>query len=110
MHWEGGHRTVAGALFGNGEVRLVHYDGFEADAFPDGYVLILENNDVPGIIGKAGSIFSREKINLAQWRYGRERPGGQAVSFINLDQTVSPAVLAELEEIPEIQRARLVRL
>jgi D-3-phosphoglycerate dehydrogenase / 2-oxoglutarate reductase len=110
VHWEGGHRTVAGALFGNGEARLVHYDGFEVDAYPDGYVLILENDDVPGVIGKAGSIFSREKINIAQWRYGRERPGGQAVSFINLDQSVPRRTLAELEQIIEIRQARLVRL
>ncbi len=110
VYWEGGQRTVAGALFGNGEARLVHYDGFEVDAYPDGYVLILENEDVPGVIGKTGTLLAKEKINIAQWRYGRENPGGKAISFINLDQRVPQAVLAALEEIPEIEHARLVRL
>ena len=108
--WEGGSRTVAGALFGDGEVRLVQYNDFEVDAYPDGYVLILENDDIPGVIGKIGTRLGREGINIAQWRYGRDAPGGRAVSFINLDQYVPPALLAGLEQESEIQRARLVKL
>lgn len=110
VRWEGGQRTVSGALFGNGEVRLVSYDEFEIDAYPDGYVLILENDDVPGVIGKVGMRLSREKINIAQWRYGRDFIGGRGVSFINLDHRVPPAILKELEQEPEIHQARLVRL
>jgi len=108
--WEGGSRTVAGALFGNGEARLVQYNDFEVDAYPDGYVLILENDDVPGVIGKVGTRLGRNDINIAQWRYGRDAPGGRAVSFINLDQRVPPPLLTGLEQETEIQRARLVKL
>jgi D-3-phosphoglycerate dehydrogenase len=110
VYWDGGQRTVAGALFGNGEARLVEYEDFEVDAYPDGYVLILENADVPGVIGKVGTRLGREGINIAQWRYGREAPGGRAVSFINLDHRVPKEILADLEQEPEIQQARLVRL
>ncbi|HBY06558.1 MAG TPA: phosphoglycerate dehydrogenase [Chloroflexi bacterium] len=110
VSWEGGSRTVAGALFGNGAARLVQYDDFEVDATPEGYVLILENADVPGVIGKVGTRLGRAGINVAQWRYGREAPGGRAVSFINLDQRVPRDLLAGLEQEAEIRRARLVRL
>jgi D-3-phosphoglycerate dehydrogenase len=110
IYWEGGQRTVAGALFGNGEVRLVAYDDFKVDAYPDGYVLILENDDVPGVIGKVGTRLSQEGISIAQWRYGREFLGGRGVSFINLDHHVPAAILAEFEREPEIRHARLVRL
>jgi D-3-phosphoglycerate dehydrogenase len=110
VSWEGGARTVAGALFGNGEARLVQYDDFEVDAYPNGYVLILENDDVPGVIGKVGTRLGQAGINIAQWRYGRDAPGGRAVSFINLDQRVPPELLAGLEQEAVIQRARLVRL
>lgn len=110
IHWEGGFRTVAGALFGNGEVRLVQYNDFEVDAYPDGFVLILENTDIPGVIGKVGTRLGRAGINIAQWRYGRDVPNGQGVSFINLDSQVPTSILSELEGEEEIQRARLVRL
>ena len=84
---------MAGALFGNGEVRLVQYNDFEVDAYPDGYVLILENADVPGVIGKVGTRLGLEGINIAQWRYGRDAPNGRAVSFINLDSRVPVSIL-----------------
>jgi D-3-phosphoglycerate dehydrogenase len=80
------------------------------DAYPDGYVLILENDDVPGVIGKVGTRLSREKINIAQWRYGRDFIYGRGVSFINVDQRVPADILAVIEQEPEIHRARLVRL
>ena len=110
IFWEGGQRTVAGVLFGNGEARLVQYDEFRVDAYPDGYVLILENDDVPGVIGKVGTRLGKARINIAQWRYGRETRGGKAVSFINLDDNVPPDLLQALEEEAEIRSARLVHL
>lgn len=108
--WQGGNRTVAGALFGNAGARLVQYDEFHVDAYPEGYVLVLENDDVPGVIGQVGAWLGSAGINIAQWRYGRERPGGRAVSFINLDQKITPDLLLALERDPAIRRARLVRL
>lgn len=105
-----GRRTVAGVLFANGAARLVRYDEFDVDADPEGYVVILENDDVPGIIGKVGMRFGEADINIANWRYGRETRGGRAVSFINVDGPVPQAILQDLEAHPEIHRARLVRL
>jgi D-3-phosphoglycerate dehydrogenase len=110
IFWQGGLRTVAGALYGNGEVRLVQYNDYEIDAYPDGWVLILENTDLPGVIGKVGTMLGRAGINIAQWRYGRDYPNGRGVSFINLDGDVPLSILSELENEVEIERARLVRL
>ena len=97
-------------MFGNGEARLVQYERFNVDAYPEGYVLILENDDLPGVIGKVGTRLGRAGINIAQWRYGRDHPGGKAVSFINLDDRIPKTLLTELEAETEIQRARLVYL
>jgi D-3-phosphoglycerate dehydrogenase / 2-oxoglutarate reductase len=108
--WNGESHTVAGVLFANGEARVVHYDGFSIDAPPDGYMLILENDDVPGVIGKVGTRLGRAGINIANWRYGRETRGGRALSFISLDTRAPKELLRELEQEPEIRRARLVRL
>ncbi len=110
IYWEGGQRTVAGVLFGNGDARLVQYDHFEVDAFPDGYVLIMENDDVPGVIGRVGTLLGAAEINVAQWRYGRDHPGGRAVSFINVDNKISPAICTQIEQDSGVRRARLVHL
>jgi D-3-phosphoglycerate dehydrogenase / 2-oxoglutarate reductase len=105
-----GHRTVAGVLFGNGEARLVLYERFPVDAYPEGYVLILENEDRPGVIGMVGTRLGKAGINIAQWRYGRDQPFGRAVSFINLDSRPPSSLLKELEAETLIQRVHLVKL
>jgi len=110
IYWEGGQRTVAGVLFGNGDARLVQYDQFAVDAFPEGYVLIMENDDVPGVIGRVGTMLGDAAINVAQWRYGRDHPGGRAVSFINVDNKILPSVCQLIEQDPGVRRARLVHL
>jgi D-3-phosphoglycerate dehydrogenase len=117
IYWEPEHesdttnqRTVAGVLFGEGEARLLQYDDFQVDAKPEGFVLILENRDMPGVIGKVGTQLGQEGINIAHWRYGRDATGTRAVSFINLDARPPDGLIAALEKEPEILRARLVIL
>ena len=110
IEWEGaGSRLIAGALNAGGEARIIYYDGFTVDAIPEGYVLILENTDVPGVIGKVGTSLGKAGINIGNWRYGREVIGGRATSFISLDSPPTQDLLERLESQPEIHHARLVR-
>ncbi|MFQ5409146.1 MAG: phosphoglycerate dehydrogenase [Anaerolineales bacterium] len=108
--WEGGERTVAGVLFAGEEARLVQYGSISIDARPQGELLFLENDDVPGVIGKVGMLLGDVGVNIGEWRYGRNEPGGQAVSFINLDSECPPEVIARLNALPEVWSAKIVRL
>ncbi len=92
VSWEGGHRTLAGVLFGGSEPRIVQVDRYRLEAKPDGLVLLLLNQDVPGVIGQVGTLLAEYKVNIAEWRLGRNEPGGEALSFINLDSEPPPAV------------------
>ncbi len=108
--WEGGERTVAGVLFAGAEARLVQYGEVEIDARPEGEILFLENEDVPGVIGRVGTILGDNDINIAGWRYGRDMPGGHAVSFINLDDPCPAEVEVKLRSMPEVKTAKIVKL
>jgi D-3-phosphoglycerate dehydrogenase len=101
---------VAGTLFHRREPRLVQVDGFDLEAHPTGWMLVLSNDDVPGVIGRIGTLLGAHGINIAGMQLGRERPGGRAVSILNLDSAVPDAVLGELRALPRIRSARLVRL
>ncbi|MBI3242764.1 MAG: phosphoglycerate dehydrogenase [Chloroflexi bacterium] len=109
-HWPGGSRTLAGVIFAGGEPRLVQYETFRIDANPEGYVLVLENEDVPGVIGQVGALMGAHGVNIGEWRYGRDRPGGRAVSFINLDSPIPAPALETLRQLPNIIGAKLVKL
>jgi D-3-phosphoglycerate dehydrogenase / 2-oxoglutarate reductase len=106
----GATHEVAGAVFGRSTVRLVKINHFFLEAVPEGYILMLYNRDVPGVVGQVGTLLGRHKVNIAGLELGREKIGGQAVSLFHVDEPVPDAVLEELRKVPEIISAALIRL
>ncbi len=103
-------RLIGGALFLRQQPRIVLLDDYRIDALPSGPALILANRDVPGVIGKVGTLLGDRGINIAEWQMGRNAPGGNAVSFINIDQPASDEVLKELRALSPILDVRQVIL
>jgi D-3-phosphoglycerate dehydrogenase len=103
-----GTTTVAGAVFGTKTLRIVRINKFYMEAVPEGYVLLLNNRDVPGVVGAVGTLLGRHGINIAGIELGRDEK--MAISLVHVDEPVPTAVLAELRQIPGIVSAQLVRL
>jgi len=110
VHWDDDNRVMAGVLFGGTEPRLVQVSDYHLDVDPSGLLLIMLNKDVPGVIGVVGTTLGRFGVNIAQWRLGRNEPGDQAMSFINLDAEPDPAALESLRAEPAIEKLLLLRL
>lgn len=108
--WADGERLLAGVLFGSGEPRLVRVDHYSLEALPEGVLLMMQNRDVPGVIGQIGTILAAYDVNIGEWRMGRDAPGGEALSVINLDSEPQPAVLDALEKITAVTQIKLVVL
>ena len=102
--------SVDGTVFFKREPRFVRVDGFSLEALPQGWILVFANLDVPGVIGRIGTLCGRHGINIAGMQLGRERRGGRAVSLLNLDDPMPPAALEEIRAMPDIVLAKLVRL
>jgi len=108
--WDGGERLLAGVLFAGGEPRIVRWNQYTLDARPEGSVLLLQNQDVPGVIGQIGVILAAYEVNIGEWRMGRDKPGGEALSVINLDSDPPAETLDTLKRISAITEVMLVRL
>lgn len=108
--WEGGERLVSGVLFGGTEPRIVQVNEYRLEARPEGVVLLLQNHDVPGVIGQVGTILAAYDVNIGEWRLGRIEPGSDALSFINLDSKPSAAVLKALGEISAVTQVTVLDL
>jgi D-3-phosphoglycerate dehydrogenase len=102
--------SVSGTLFTKVDPRIVRINEFYIDAVPEGYMLFMRNDDVPGIIGQIGTILGRNKINIAGMSFGRDEKGGNAVSVLNIDSEVPKNVLEEIRNAKNIQGVRLVKL
>lgn len=105
---DGTSNSISGTLFTPTTPRIVIFNDKHFDIFPQGNMIIIENKDVPGIIGKIGTILGNHKINIGQMTWGRSAKESIAVTVINTDQEVSSAVFNELRQQENIISARLL--
>ena len=101
---------VGGAVFGRDVIRLVKINGFYLEAVPEGFILMLNNRDVPGVVGAVGMLLGEAKINIAGLQLGREAVGGMALSLVHVDERIPPAVLDQLRKLPNIVSAQMLEL
>ncbi|MFA4966754.1 MAG: phosphoglycerate dehydrogenase [Candidatus Margulisiibacteriota bacterium] len=107
---EKGDHEVGGTIFEKLGDRLVSIDGFRIDAVPQGYLLIINNIDKPGMIGKVGTFLGQAKINIASMDVGRIKVNEAAVMVLNVDSDVPDKQLSELTKIEGISAATVVRV
>ncbi len=108
-HLPGGDRTICGIVY-SGQPHIVHIDGYHVDIVPEGNMVITQHTDRPGIIGRIGTLFGDNQINIAGMHVGREASGGRAIMVLMVDDAVSPDLIAKIKEIPGMERAQLVTL
>jgi len=96
-------RSVAGTMFENIGDMIVAIDGYKVNIVPEGYLLVAPNDDKPGIIGEVSTLLGKNKINIASMVVGRDKPGGDAVMVISVDDKVPAEVLKELESLEKIR-------
>jgi D-3-phosphoglycerate dehydrogenase len=105
-----GRQAVAGTVLGRNLPRIVRLDGFRFDAVPDGDLLLVSNDDRPGIVGMVGNLLGDAGINIANMSLGRDRAGGQAIAAINIDSALPPDLVEALRARPGILWVKTVRL
>lgn len=106
---ESSFASVAGTFFGTSP-RIVMINGRHVEARPEGTLLLLENQDVPGIVGRVGTLLGSRSVNIASMSLSRTEPGGKALTVLNLDSVPSEAALAELTALDNIESAQVVGL
>ncbi len=105
-----GEFSVAGTLFGPNHLRLVDVDGVEVDAIPQGSLLLVKNDDTPGVVGHLGMLLGSRAINIARMTVGRKPGSGRAVMLIEVDNDVPPEVVAEVGQVAGVREVRAIRL
>jgi D-3-phosphoglycerate dehydrogenase len=113
LHTSEGERWVEGTVFEPNSPRLVSVHGVAVEAPLGGTLLIIRNDDQPGVIGEVGTIMGRHHVNIASFALGRNESG--AVGVVNVDENAaSPALLDNavkaIRRVPAIRDAWVVRL
>ncbi|EDP74134.1 ACT domain-containing protein [Hydrogenivirga sp. 128-5-R1-1] len=103
-------RVVGGTAFYGKIPRIMLIDKYWIDIEPEGVILVFENKDVPGVIAKVGEVLARHSINIAGFRLGRIEKGKIALGALQLDDKLNKVILEEIQEIPEIIKAKEIIL
>ncbi len=101
--------SVGGAFFG-ATPRIVSVNSRPVEARPNGVILVLENTDRPGIVGRIGTLLGKHDVNIATMSLSRNQAGGTALTVLNLDNVPSADLLKEIRASEDIQSAQVVQL
>ncbi|MDR0454271.1 MAG: phosphoglycerate dehydrogenase [Deferribacteraceae bacterium] len=103
--------VYAATLFPDDTGRIVQIGPFRLDLIMEGNYLCFRNHDSPGIVGKVGALLGEHKINIANFVLTRLKPrGGEAASFVSVDDPIPQTVLEELLNLPGIISAKAITL
>lgn len=107
---KGDSRYEVGATLYGARPRIVRLNGHNLEATPEGILLIVENQDRPGMVGWIGTLLAKQKINIASMSLSRGETGGKALGVLNLDSMPSPELLKEIEADPGILSVQVAQL
>ncbi|MEL6776689.1 MAG: phosphoglycerate dehydrogenase [Cyanobacteria bacterium J06597_16] len=105
-----GQHSVTGVLLGGSEVRIIDMDNFPINVPPTKYMLFTLHRDMPGIIGKIGSLLGSFNVNIASMQVGRKIVRGDAVMVLSIDDPLPEGILSEIKKEPGIRDAYTVAL
>ena len=102
-------RSVAGTVFSDGRPRIIQVRDINMEFEVAPHMLFIRNADKPGFIGKFGTLMGESNVNIATLNLGRHKPGGDAICLVAVDEAISDAVLAKVEQLPMVVRANRLR-
>jgi D-3-phosphoglycerate dehydrogenase len=113
LHTAAGSSHASATVIHGEQPRLLEFDGIDIETPLEGNLLVCRNLDVPGVIGRIGSILGEHGVNIANFALGRERSGPKpvkALAVVQVDAPVSGAVLDDLVKIEAMLEAKPVSL
>jgi len=102
--------SVEGTVFGRRHPRIVRVNQFDVEAVPFGHLIAIHNRDVPGVVGRVGTLLGDSAVNIGRIHLSRDREHGEAFSLINVDTPVPQSVLDGLRRLAGVLSVRQLSL
>ena len=115
LHSSDGDVSASATVLHGNSPRLLTYDGIDIEAALDGTLLVFRNHDVPGVVGRIGTILGEHAINIANFALGRSVrsqriPQGQALAVVQIDVQNAGNVAKAIEAMRKVEAIASVRL
>ena len=110
VHTKKGVFTAAGNVNPEGEVRIKDINGYQFDIEPAAFMLAVNNEDKPGMIGQIGTLLGASKVNIATMQVSRNQQNGVAMMFLTVDSEVGKETIRLLQGLDGISKVRLLKI
>jgi len=103
-------RTVTGSVFGQTLLRIIEIDGFNVEMTPQGTVLVIFNDDKPGVIGSVGTVCGRHNINICTMGVGQKLEEQKAILAVSLNKEPDAKAVEEIGNLDFVNEIYVCRL
>ena len=101
---------IDGSIFDDKKPRITNVMGYNTEVLPKGMMLLIENIDVPGVIGNVGTFLGKLKVNIGAYLLTREKSLSNAFSIVRIDSRLSKKDILSISEIPEIINVKQIKI
>jgi D-3-phosphoglycerate dehydrogenase len=101
---------VSGTIFGKKLPRILRINNFYLEAIPEGYNLLIHNENVPGVIGAIASTLGQGGININRMQVGEEREHKENVIFLSISEMIGDDIISKLRNLEHIISVRRINL
>jgi D-3-phosphoglycerate dehydrogenase len=105
-----GEQKIAATMFNDANPRIVSIDGLGVDVIPQGRMILIENEDKPGVVGNLAKLLGDSDVNIAGMNLARKDIGGQALAIIEIDGDISADIVDKILQIGGIKKAKFISL
>jgi D-3-phosphoglycerate dehydrogenase len=102
-------RSVGGTVFSDGRPRFIQVRDIDMEFEVTPHMLFVRNSDKPGFIGRFGTVMGEAGVNIATLNLGRDKPGGDAICLVSVDEPISDEVVATVSALPQVIRVNRLR-
>ncbi len=99
-------RSIAGTVFSDGRPRIIQIRNIDMEFEVSPHMLFVRNADKAGFIGRFGTLLGDNGVNIATFNLGREKPGGDAICVVTLDEAITDEMLGKVQALQHVVRAR----
>jgi D-3-phosphoglycerate dehydrogenase len=105
---DGREQRIGGVALAGALPRLTRVGAFQIDVALRGTLVVLTNHDVPGVIGRVGTLLGDAGVNIAEYHQARLVQGGEALAVISVDGAIDDATRTRLLGLPDVLAATVV--
>ena len=102
--------SALGMVGMRGVLRILGITDIDLEAPLKGVILFIRNQDVPGVIGRVGTLLGDRNINIANFALGRNQQTQEALGLVNVDNQIPEKVLEEIRAIPAVRTAKVIEI